>query len=172
MDSGRFRARNCMNMMGSQEGYYSGALISTVENGIYTVFGAVLITCVFRETLSRWEDLDVDRFRLKIEGFGLETPRFRTFRGVFEAFRELLRPSTDVERLLRDLGHRDLRPRLSQDLRLSRNQSREPRGCDLLGRSGHSWPSFKVFKASCDLRGHRKPCHRPLSRLARRVGLK
>lgn len=36
-----------------QEGYYSGALISTVENGIYTVFGAVLITVVFREKLSQ-----------------------------------------------------------------------------------------------------------------------
>ncbi|CAK8993717.1 unnamed protein product [Durusdinium trenchii] len=37
----------------AQEGYYSGALISTVENGIYTVFGAVLITVVFREKLSQ-----------------------------------------------------------------------------------------------------------------------
>lgn len=36
----------------SQEAYFSGALVSTVENGVYTVFGALLITVLFKEHLS------------------------------------------------------------------------------------------------------------------------
>ena len=36
----------------AQEGYFSGALISTVENGVYTVFGAIMIALLFEEQLS------------------------------------------------------------------------------------------------------------------------
>ncbi|CAK8993768.1 unnamed protein product [Durusdinium trenchii] len=56
----------------AQEGYYSGALISTVENGIYTVFGAVLITVVFREKLSQRQLISALSVTLAIVIFGLD----------------------------------------------------------------------------------------------------
>eukprot|EP00434_Breviolum_minutum_P000495 symbB.v1.2.000429.t1/scaffold32.1/size405148/2 len=51
---------------------YSGALISTVENGIYTVFGAVLITVVFKERLSGQQMGSALCVTLAIVIFGLD----------------------------------------------------------------------------------------------------
>lgn len=51
---------------------YSGALISTVENGIYTVFGAVLITVLFKESLSKQQMISAACVTLAIVIFGLD----------------------------------------------------------------------------------------------------
>ena len=55
----------------SLEGYFSGALISTVENGIYTISGAVMVAVLFEEVLSKRQLLGAGAVVLAIILFGL-----------------------------------------------------------------------------------------------------
>ncbi|CAE7224562.1 unnamed protein product, partial [Symbiodinium necroappetens] len=56
----------------SLEGYFSGALIATVENGVYTVFGALLIAVLFEEELGTQQLLSACSVVLAILIFGMD----------------------------------------------------------------------------------------------------